>query len=73
MLVKLQSEFNSENIQVEVTADTANAKDKDAEFFKKFGIVLATNCPNDELVRINSICRAEKVLFYAGKFSDFSG
>jgi len=61
------------NLKVEVTTDTANAKDKDAKFFKKFDIVVATNCPKDKLVRIYSICRAGKVLFSAGKFSDFSG
>ena len=58
---------------MEVTADTANAKDKDAELFKKFDIVVATNYPKDELVRINSICRKEKVLFYAGNVFGFFG
>jgi len=61
------------NPMVEVTADIANAKDKDAEFFKKFDIVVATNCSKDELVRINSICRKEKVLFYAGDVFGFFG
>ena len=58
---------------MDVTADTANSKDKDAEFFKKFDIVVATNCTKEESVRINSICRAEKVLFYAGDVFGFFG
>jgi len=61
------------NPMVDVTADTANSKDKDAEFFKKFDIVVATNCTKEESVRINSICRAEKVLFYAGDVFGFFG
>jgi len=61
------------NPMVKVEADTGNSKDKQAEFFKMFDIVVATNCSKDELVRINSICRAEKVLFYAGDIFGFFG
>lgn len=61
------------NPMVDVTADTASSKSKDAEFFKKFDIIVATNCAKKELVRINSICRAEKVLFYAGDVFGFFG
>jgi len=61
------------NPMVDVTADTAVSKDKDAGFFKNFDIVVATNCTKDELIRINSICRAEKVLFYAGDVFGFFG
>ena len=56
-----------------VSADKDKTTDKQAEFFKKFDIVVATNCGKDELVRINSICRAEKVLFYAGDVFGFYG
>ena len=34
---------------------------------------MATNSTKDELVRINSICRAEKTLFYAGDIFGFYG
>jgi len=61
------------NPMVEVSADPGSSKDKDAEFFKQFDIVVATNCSKDELIRINSICRAEKVLFYAGDVFGFFG
>jgi len=61
------------NPMVNVTADMGNSKDKEVEFFKMFDIVVATNCSKDELVRINSICRAEKVLFYAGDVYGFFG
>merc|ERR1711915_1108074 len=49
------------------------SQDKTEEFFKGFDVVVATNCSKDELVRINSICRAEKTLFYAGDIFGFYG
>ena len=77
--------------QVEVTADPSNSEDKDADFFQKFDLVVATQCSQvaavasrvhrafhfnfsqAELVRINSICRAAKILFYAGDVFGFFG
>ena len=61
------------NFQVKVSADPSETKDKDAEFFKKFDVVVATNCCKEEILRINAICRAEKVLFYAGDIFGFYG
>jgi len=61
------------NPMVEVTADSGKSTDKDVEFFKQFDIVIATTCPREELVRINSICRAEKIQFYAGDVMGFYG
>jgi len=61
------------NPMVDVTADKSATTEKDAEFFKQFDIVIATNCAKDELVRINNICRAEKVKFYAGDIMGFYG
>jgi len=61
------------NPMVDVTADKGETKEKQAEFFKKFDIVVVTNCVKEELVRINSICRAENVLFYAGDVFGFFG
>merc|ERR1712080_577527 len=46
---------------------------KEAEFFQKFDVVVATTCSQAELVRINSICRAAKILFYAGDVFGFFG
>ena len=59
--------------QVKVSADSGKTQEKDVEFFKQFDVVIATNCAKEELVRINSICRAEKVLFYAGDIFGFYG
>ena len=56
-----------------MSADSAKSQDKTDEFFKDFDVVVATNCSKDELVRINSICRAEKTLFYAGDIFGFYG
>jgi len=61
------------NPMVTVTADPGKSQDKNDEFFKGFDVVVATNCSKDELVRINSICRAEKILFYAGDIFGFYG
>lgn len=61
------------NPMVEVTADPADSGTKDAEFFKNFDVVIATTCSQAELVRINSICRAAKILFYAGDVFGFFG
>lgn len=61
------------NPMVEVAADTSNSETKDAEFFQKYDVVVATACSQTELVRINSICRAAKILFYAGDVFGFFG
>jgi len=61
------------NPMVTVSADPGKSQDKTEEFFKGFDVVVATNCSKDELVRINSICRAEKTLFYAGDIFGFYG
>jgi len=61
------------NPMVEVTADPASSEEKDADFFKKFDVVIATTCSQAELVRINSICRAANILFYAGDVFGFFG
>ena len=61
------------NPMVEVTADSASSEEKDTDFFKKFDVVIATTCSQAELVRINSICRAANILFYAGDVFGFFG
>jgi len=61
------------NPMVKVSATPSKSEDKDVEFFKTFDVVVATNCNKDELLRINSICRAENILFYAGDIFGFYG
>jgi len=61
------------NSMVEVTADSGSAKSKDGSFFKQFDVVIATELPKEELVRINSLCRPENILFYAGDVFGFFG
>jgi len=61
------------NPMVEVTAEPTGTEGKEAEFFQKFDVVIATTCNQAELVRINSICRAAKILFYAGDVFGFFG
>jgi len=61
------------NPMVKVSANTGKTQDKDADYFKQFDVVVATNCNKEELIRINSICRAEKILFYAGDIFGFYG
>jgi len=68
-----QQRLQQLNPMVEVTADTEASKEKTAEFFKQFDVVIATTCDKDELIRINSICRAENILFYAGDVFGFYG
>jgi len=61
------------NPMVEVTVEPTDSESKDAEFFQKFDVVVATTCTQTELVRINSICRAAKIFFYAGDVFGFFG
>jgi len=61
------------NPMVEVTADPGASSDKDLEFFKQFDLVVATGLDKDELIRINSLCRPENILFYAGDVFGFFG
>jgi len=61
------------NPMVEVTAEPVHSTTKDAEFFQKFDVVVATTCSQEELVRINSICRAAKIMFWAGDVFGFFG
>ena len=56
-----------------MTAESVKSEDKSAEFFNQFDVVVATNCSPQELVRINSICRANKTFFYAGEVFGFFG
>ncbi|KAK8404679.1 hypothetical protein O3P69_007729 [Scylla paramamosain] len=54
------------NPMVQVTADSSNIVDKTTEFFTQFDVVCVTRCRQDELIRINDICRQNKIIFFAG-------
>ncbi|KAG0718887.1 SUMO-activating enzyme subunit 1 [Chionoecetes opilio] len=54
------------NPMVDVTADSSKIADKANEFFTDFDVVCVMRCRQEELIRINDICRQNKILFYAG-------
>ncbi|XP_070494474.1 SUMO-activating enzyme subunit 1 [Chironomus tepperi] len=53
------------NPMVELTADTGNLSDKDEEFFKKFDVIVITEASIAEQIRIDNICRQNKIKFFA--------
>lgn len=50
---------------VQLSADTGMLKDKDEEFFKKFDVVVITEASVEEQIRIDNICRANNIKFFA--------
>lgn len=54
------------NPMVEISADTQPLSEKGAEFFDGFDVVVVIGAPNNELVRINNICRDKSIKFFAG-------
>ncbi|KAK7207895.1 hypothetical protein BZA70DRAFT_293202 [Myxozyma melibiosi] len=61
------------NTRVIVTADTSDITTKDAEYFSKFDIVVATELAASELITINEACRKYSKCFYAGGMSGLYG
>jgi len=61
------------NSMVEVTAEAGAASEKELPFFQQFDVVIATELPKEQLVRINSLCRPHNILFYAGDVFGFFG
>lgn len=53
------------NPMVELIADTSNLHDKDEEFFKKFDVVVIIEATVAEQLRVDNICRANKIKFFA--------
>lgn len=53
------------NPMVELIADTGNLSDKDEEFFKKFNVIVITEASIKEQVRIDNICRQNKIKFFS--------
>ncbi|KAK9246370.1 hypothetical protein V1506DRAFT_535356 [Lipomyces tetrasporus] len=54
------------NPRVIVTADSSDFKDKTAEYYAKYDIIVATELDVDDLISINEICRQNSKPFYAG-------
>lgn len=53
------------NPKVDLKVDTGCLADKGEEFFKLFDVVVILEAFTAEQIRINNICRANKVKFYA--------
>jgi len=53
------------NPMVEVKADTGKLSDKDEEYFKLFDVVVILEASLDEQIRVNNICRANNIKFFA--------
>ena len=58
---------------VTVTSDAENVADKPADYFRQFDVICATCCQQQQLLRINGICREEKIKFYAGDVHGYYG
>lgn len=54
------------NPMVVISADTEPLSDKDAKFFESFDVVVIVGASNNELVRIDNICRDKGIKFFAG-------
>jgi len=54
------------NPMVQVTADSEDVADKPDTFFGDFDVICATECPVEQLIRINQICREKGVKFFCG-------
>ncbi len=58
---------------VEVKADTEDVVNKVDQFFLNFDIICATCCNTEQLIRINELCRKNKIQFYAGDVFGYYG
>ncbi|KAH8318726.1 hypothetical protein KR074_004069 [Drosophila pseudoananassae] len=53
------------NPMVDISADTQSLKEKSSEFFSNFDVVVVSGETNEELLRVDTICRELGVRFYA--------
>lgn len=53
------------NPMVQLVADTGLLQDKEEEFFKTFDVVVITEASIEQQVRIDNICRANKIKFFS--------
>lgn len=51
---------------VNISADTDNLDDKSDDYFKKFSVVIATQCTLTQIKRLNKICRKYNIKFLVG-------
>lgn len=61
------------NPNVIVTADTSPIYNKKEHFFKEFDIVCLTEVPLELRLKINQVCRMEKIKFFCGDVFGFYG
>lgn len=61
------------NPMVEVSADQSSVQSKEDEFFLDFDVICATGCSQEEIIRINDICHANNIMFFAGDVFGFYG
>ena len=71
---KKRAESCLENLQilnpmVKIMADNSNVEDKDESYFSaaNFNLVIALIEDNEQVKRINSICRKNNVMFLSGQ------
>lgn len=61
------------NPLVKVTADTDHVDDKDDDFFTKWSVVIATECSQEQLIRISNVCHKASVKFFCSDVFGFYG
>ena len=58
---------------VSVSADPSNVADKPDDFFRTFDVICATCCSEQQLLRLNDLCRENDSLFFAGDVFGYYG
>ncbi|XP_075230809.1 SUMO1 activating enzyme subunit 1 [Lycorma delicatula] len=61
------------NPLVDVKAESENVANKPDNFFTQWDVIVATNCPLKQLLRLNGICRSAGVKFFCGDVFGFFG
>jgi ubiquitin-like 1-activating enzyme E1 A len=61
------------NPLVKVDSDTESLESKSEEFFKAYSVVIVTDCPLALQIKIDKICRANKITFFAADVFGFNG
>jgi ubiquitin-like 1-activating enzyme E1 A len=61
------------NPLVTVDCETEPLESKDEEYFKGFSVVIVSDCPLSLQIKIDKICRANKISFYAADTFGFNG
>ncbi|CAM9494308.1 SUMO-activating enzyme subunit 1 isoform X1 [Lampetra fluviatilis] len=61
------------NPMVDVRTDKSDIASKPEEFFTQFDSICLTGCPQDVMIKINSICHERKIKFFAGDVFGYHG